>query len=296
MNGTPSTWLNNTSLPASNPASTEFDSTGQFEGPSTGTHYGSRQDYVGSVEPWAGQRSGDRLLHGVPLLSVPPAPVHLHPADHRSCAGRRFQQQCDRRLLPEGRLQKPDRRQFRSVSLLRGPALPPPIRPIRSRTFRDRTSTIPGRSAAWSFVGAKNTWGKDEITDIIGKGGTSIRMASCSPTDGFSLNVLGATTPSVPTVAFQGVTTGRSKTLPPNIFHQSSNPNVPQQIPFDYDVLFANPASPPFRQRARRWRRSTLESRFSVQMIPATTELFFTVGGSISPQCRPRSQQSGICG
>ena len=52
MNGTPSTWLN-TSLPASNPASTEFDSTGQFGGPSTGTHYGSRRDYVGSVKPWA---------------------------------------------------------------------------------------------------------------------------------------------------------------------------------------------------------------------------------------------------
>ena len=52
MNGTPSRWLN-TSLPASNPSSTEFDSTGQFGGPSTGTHYGSRQDYIGSVKPFA---------------------------------------------------------------------------------------------------------------------------------------------------------------------------------------------------------------------------------------------------
>ncbi len=42
MNGTPTRWLN-TSLPASNPASTEFDANSQFGGPSTGTHYGSRR-------------------------------------------------------------------------------------------------------------------------------------------------------------------------------------------------------------------------------------------------------------
>lgn len=107
MNGTPSTWLN-TSLPASNPASTEFDSTGQFGGPSTGTHYGARQDYV-QRQAVRGQRPGDRLLHGVPLLPVPPASVHLDPAAHRRRARRRFQQQRDRRVMPEGRLPESDR-------------------------------------------------------------------------------------------------------------------------------------------------------------------------------------------
>ena len=38
--------------------------------------------------------------------------------------------------------------------------------------------------------------------------------------DGFSLNVLGGTRPSVPTIAFQGATTGLSATTP-NIFHQT---------------------------------------------------------------------------
>lgn len=78
MNGTPSTWLN-TSLPASNPASTEFDSTGQFGGPSTGTHYGSRRDYVGSVKPWAnnGPATGCcmaflyYLFHQLQFTSIP---------------------------------------------------------------------------------------------------------------------------------------------------------------------------------------------------------------------------------
>ena len=108
MNGTPSTWLN-TSLPASNPASTEFDSTGQFGGPSTGTHYGSRQDYVGSVKPFAGNGPATGccmaflyyLFHQLQFTSIP--------QHHRRRARRRFQQQRDRRVMPEGRLQEPDR-------------------------------------------------------------------------------------------------------------------------------------------------------------------------------------------
>ena len=79
MNGTPSVWLN-TSLPDSNPASTEFDPTGKrFGGPSTGTHYGSRQDYVGSVQPWAGNGPGTGacmaflyyLFHQLQFTSIP---------------------------------------------------------------------------------------------------------------------------------------------------------------------------------------------------------------------------------
>src|SRR5262249_29639205 len=78
MNGTPSTWLN-TSLPVSNPASTEFGATGRFGGPSTGTHYGSRQDYVGSVKPWAGNGPATGccmaflyyLFHQLQFTSIP---------------------------------------------------------------------------------------------------------------------------------------------------------------------------------------------------------------------------------
>ena len=44
----------------------------------------------------------------------------------------------------------------------------------------------------------------------------------------------------MPTIAFQGVTTALSATTP-DIYHQSDNVNVPQQILFAYDVLFANP-------------------------------------------------------
>ena len=90
------------------------------------------------------QRPSNRLLHGVPLLSIPPAPVHLDPADHCRCAGRRFQQQRDRRLLPEGRLQKPDGRQFRSVSLFREPAR----RRLSARSGREHSGAERRRSLA----------------------------------------------------------------------------------------------------------------------------------------------------
>ncbi|KAJ5111753.1 hypothetical protein NUU61_001383 [Penicillium alfredii] len=71
MNRMPSTWLN-TSLPASNPASTEFDA-------NTGTHYGSRQDYVGSVKPWTGNGPATGccmaflyyLFHQLQFTSIP---------------------------------------------------------------------------------------------------------------------------------------------------------------------------------------------------------------------------------
>ena len=68
----------------------------------------------------------------------------------------------------------------------------------------DQVANIPGPNVddPWplgslSFVGAKNTWGKDEINDIIGKGGT-YPDGFLLALDGFSLNVLGATTPTLP--------------------------------------------------------------------------------------------------
>jgi hypothetical protein len=75
MNGTPSTWLNT----SSNPSSTEFDSNGQFGGPSTGTHYGSRQDYIGLVKPFPGNGPATGccmaflyyLFHQLQFTSIP---------------------------------------------------------------------------------------------------------------------------------------------------------------------------------------------------------------------------------
>ncbi len=236
MNGTPSTWLNTSPIAASNPASTDFDSTGQW-GPA-GTHYGSRQDYVGSVKPYAGNGPATGccmaflyyLFHQLQFTSIPQIIAAAPGVDSSNNV---IGGSCLKGVYKN--LTGDDSDPFPYFASLLAAAYPP-----------DQVASIPRPNVddPWplgslSYVGAKDTWGKDEITDIINKGGR-YPDGFLVALDGFSLNVLGGTLPSVPTIAFQGVTTGPSTTTP-NIFHQSGNPNVPQQILFAYDVLFTDP-------------------------------------------------------
>ena len=275
MNGTPSTWLN-TSLPASNPSSTEFDSTGQFGGPSTGTHYGSRQDYIGSVKPFAGNGPATGccmaflyyLFHQLQFTSIPqiiaaaPGVDSSNNVNGGSCLKGVYKN-----------LTGDDSDPFPYFASLLAAAYPP-----------DQVASIPGPNVddPWplgslSYVGAKDTWGRDEITDVINKGGT-YPDGFLVALDGFSLNVLGGTRPSVPTIAFQGVTTALSATTP-NIFRQSDNPNVPQQILFAYDVLFANPLGT---FPATGETPAAVNTGITVlgKGLSATTEFFFTASAT----------------
>ena len=190
MNGTPSTWLN-TSLPASNPASTEFDSTGQWGGPSTGTHYGSRQDYVGSVKPWAGNGPATGccmaflyyLFHQLQFTSIPQIIAAAPGVDSSNNV---IGGSCLKGVYKN--LTGDDSDPFPYFASLLAAAYPP-----------DQVASIPGPNVddPWplgslSYVGAKDTWGKDEITDVIDKGGT-YPDGFLVALDGFSLNVLGGT-------------------------------------------------------------------------------------------------------
>jgi hypothetical protein len=237
MNDTPKTWLN-TSLPASNPASTEFDATGANGGPSTGTHYGSRQDYVGSVKPFAGNGPATGacvaflyyLFHQLQFTSIPDIIAKAPGVDS---SGNVIGGSCLKGVYKN--LTGDDSDPFPYFASLLATAYPP-----------DQVANIPGPNVddPWpignlSYVGAKDTWGRDEITDVINHGGT-YPDGFLVALDGFSLNVVGGTRPTLPTIAFQGVTTALSATTP-DIYHQSDNVNVPQQILFAYDVLFANP-------------------------------------------------------
>ena len=228
MNGTPATWLN-TSLPASNPASTEFDGT---------THYGSRTDYVNSTLPFAGNGPGTGcgvaflyyLFHQLGFSSIPkiiaaaPGVDSSNNVKDGSCLRGVYQNLTGDTSDP-----------FPYFASLLAAAYPP-----------DQVASIPGPNVddPWplgslSFVGSKNIWGKDEINDIIAKGG-SYPDGFYLALDGFSLDVLGSVLPSIPTIAFTGATTALS-TTPPAIYHLSTNPKVPQQILFAYDVKFATP-------------------------------------------------------
>ncbi len=127
---------------------------------------------------------------------------------------------------------------------------------------------------------------------MINKGGT-YPDGFLVALDGFSLNVLGRTRPSVPTIAFQGVKTPLSRTTP-DIFHQSDNVKVPQQILFAYDVLFANPLGTfPATERDSR-RLSDTGITVLGEGLSATDEFFFTAQrDALFHQRRTRSRKSG---
>ncbi len=276
MNGTPSTWLN-TSLPASNPSSTEFDSPPvRFGGPPAGTHYGSRQDFIGSVKPFAGNGPATGccmaflyyLFHQLQFTSIPQIIAAAPGVDSSNNVNGGS---CLKGVYTN--LTGDDSDPFPYFASLLAAAYPP-----------DQVSSIPGPNVddPWplgslSYVGAKDTWGRDEITDVINKGGT-YPDGFLVALDGFSLNVLGGTRPSVPTIAFQGVKTALSATTP-DIFRQSDNPNVPQQVLFAYDVLFANPLGT---FPATGETPAAVNTGITVlgKGLPATTEFFFTTSAT----------------
>lgn len=261
--GSSNAWLNS-SLPASNPASTEFDGT---------THYGSRTDYVNSTLPFAGNGpgTGGSLLFiyylfqqlGFSASSIVGAAPGLDSSNNLiggSCLRGVY-----RNLT--GDTSDP----FPYFAGLLAAAFPP-----------DQVSSIPGSNGddPWplgslSFVGAKNTWGHDEINDIISKGGTypdGIYLAL----EGFSKNIVAGAVPTLPTIAFGGVTAVPSAT-PPAIFYQSSNPKVPQRIMFAYDVKFAQPLGT-FPTSGETPAAVSSSINVLTKPFPAATEFFFLAG------------------
>jgi hypothetical protein len=269
-NGAPNAWLN-TSLPASNPASTEFDGT---------THYGNRKDYVNSTLPFAGNGPGTGcsilflyyLYHQLGF----PIPAIIAAAPGLDSSGNPITGACLRGVYQNltGDTSDP----FPYFASLLAAAYPP-----------NQVSSIPGSSPGpntddpWligflSFVGAKNTWGKDEINNIIGTNSTGTYTDGLYlALDGFSLSIVGAARPSIPTIAFGGVTAALSAKSP-NILHQSSNPKVPQQIQFAYDLKFTNPLGsfPPSGETP-----AAVNASINVLSTPfpaPSTEFFFLAG------------------
>jgi hypothetical protein len=84
-----------------------------------------------------------------------------------------------------------------------------------------------------TFYGAKNTFGRDEVTDLVDHAAGIRERDFFLALDGFSTSTLGLTRPSDPVIAFTGVTTTRNGV---DAQFQSSNPRVPQRILFPYDI------------------------------------------------------------
>jgi hypothetical protein len=257
--GDSANWLNS-SLPASNPASTEFYNN---------THFGARTDYVNTTLPFAGNGPGTGcgmlflyyLFHQLGFA----VPDIIANAPGLDSSGNPKGGSCLRGVYRN--LTGDDSDPFPYFASLLAAAFPP-----------DQVAAIPGSNGddPWplgglSFLGSKNTWGHDEVLDIIAHGGTypdAINLAL----DGFSLNIVGGTVPSLPTIAFGGVTAS-----PAGLLSQSTNPKIPQQILFTYDLKFAQPLGtfPPSGETP-----AAVASAINVlgNNFQAETEFFFLAG------------------
>ncbi len=155
------------------------------------------------------------------------------------------------------------------------------------------TSTIPSTSAnldnpyplgSLSFLGVKDTWGRDEITDIVDAGGGRYPDGCFLALDGFNQQVVGPTVPAVLSIPFAGAGAAVAEQGP---VPQASNPLVPQRILFPYDITFTSEtvdAFPPFGETpvnvaseisVATWANPTslVNTTFS-----ASTAFFFTAG------------------
>jgi hypothetical protein len=232
-NGTPTGWLN-TSLPSSNPSSTEFDGT---------THYGSRADYINSTLPFAGNGPGTGcsvaflyyLFHQLGFSSIPQIVAGAPGVD----SSNNILKPCLRGVYQNltGDTSDP----FPFFKLLLDNAYPP-----------SSVSSIPGPNvddpfplALASFWVDKNTFGKDEVQDIINTHAGKFTNAFWLIVEGFSINqfnALGVTVPAF-TGAFAGipgVSITRSST--PIDFENSSQPNRLQRIRIAFDITFNSTA------------------------------------------------------
>jgi hypothetical protein len=95
----------------------------------------------------------------------------------------------------------------------------------------------------FSFAGAKDHYGHDEVSDILKTGGV-YAPAFWLALDGFNKNVVGGTLPSTPTVnTFSGATASLEYNAgSPVIGYQTDNPKIPQRIRFQCDMNFTKAA------------------------------------------------------
>jgi hypothetical protein len=112
------------------------------------------------------------------------------------------------------------------------------------QTFNSAGMTNPDNPfplGSLTFYGTKNTWGKDEVSDLITQGG-DYSNAFWLMLSGFNQSVVGSAVPSLPSIPFNGASANTSG-IP---IYETSNQKVPQQIRFPYDVQFTEAAKASF--------------------------------------------------
>jgi hypothetical protein len=203
-------WLNS-SLPASNAASTRFVTNPD----KSVTDFGSRFDYVNSTLPYPGNGPGTggsmlfvyylfhQLGFTIPQI-IAAAPGYT-----------------------DGRLNAtaPLRGVYKNLTGDDSDPFPFFKQLLDAAYPESQVSSIPGTNpddpwplASFQYWGVKSSFGKDEVTDLIASSGGLYTNAFSLALDGFNRQVLGGATPATPTISFGGVTCRPS--APPTVIFQ----------------------------------------------------------------------------
>ena len=165
----------------------------------------------------------------------------------------------------------------------------------------NQVSSIPGPNpdnpwplAILSFWGEKNTWGHDEVNDILTNSSGLYPKGFWLMLEGFNQQVAGSATPSTPTVAFKGTTTALD---PSGIAYETTNPYVPQRIRYPYDVQFDSTVLPAFPHTGET--PAAVASSISIlgASFPASSEFFFIAGAdpyftNVEPNPNPADENA----
>ncbi len=290
-NNTSNTWLNS-SLPASNPSSTRYyDKTSS----SQGYDYGSRFDYVNKTLDWAGNGPGTGcgmlflyyLFHQLGFQ----IPAIIAAAPGFDSNGQPVTGSCLRGVYQNltGDTSDP----FPFFAQLLANAYPP-----------DLVTSIPGSNpddpwplARFGFWGVKDTFGPDEVRDLLKPPSSGVYPNGFSLSlEGFNTQVLGTTVPSPPpTIAFGGVTAVPAASGALTI--QFSNPNIPQRMLFNYDIQFTPPLGTfPATGQLPTPAQGSASIKVLGTTFDATTEFFFLAGADPYFTNVQRTTSSGLVG
>jgi Listeria-Bacteroides repeat domain (List_Bact_rpt) len=266
---TGNTWLN-TSLPTSNSNSTRF-----YDKTTTapGFDYGSRADYINSTRPYPGNGPGTGgsmlfiyyLYHqlGFSINQIIAAAPGYTDGVLNSTAPLRGVYK---------NLTNDDSDPFPFFKQLLDVAYP-----------ENLVSSIPGVNpddpwplASFQYWGVKNTFGKDEVTDLINSSAGLYANGFSLALDGFNRQVLGGATPATPTISFAGTTCRPS--APPTVVFQFADPKIPQRVQFNYDIHFDSSALGAFPATDETPEPGNASIFVLGQNFPTQTEFFFIAG------------------
>jgi hypothetical protein len=148
-----------------------------------------------------------------------------------------------------------------------------------------KLASIPGPNpddpwplASFEYCSVKNTFGKDEVNDVISTSGGIWPMAFELTLNGFNRRVLASTTPAIPAISFGGVAC-RPSAPPESVVYQFTDPRIPQLVRFRYDLHFdPPPALGAFPDSGE----TAVPGNASISVLgrafAAQTEFFFTAG------------------